>query len=85
MASNSYQTIGILLLALTAGILYLKKNRSVTTYAALGILLVLVVLFPFAGLLVTVPIALQLWLNDSDVIWDTWTRLKNQTIGGSDE
>lgn len=85
MPNNTYQTIGILLLALTALILYLNKNRSVTTYAALGVLLVLVLLFPFAGLLVSVPIALQIWLSDSDVIWETWNRLKSHTIGGNGE
>lgn len=80
MSSSAYQNIGIGLLVLAAMVLYLNKNYKFGTYLALAVILILTIFFPFAGFLIAVPVAIFVWLTGSPAIWETWEKLKNQSI-----
>ncbi len=80
MTNSIYQNIAIGLLILTALVLLINKKYKVGSYIALGIFVILALFFPFAGFLGAIPIFLIVWLENSPTVWETWDKLKNQSI-----
>jgi len=77
---NSLQNIAVFLLILTALVLFIAQKRNPYFFVGLGILLVVSILFPFLGLLISVPVALVVWMDNSPAVWSLWEQLKNKEV-----
>jgi len=77
---SSYRDIGLMLLFITIIALVLAKKITVQTLAGLAVIFGLVIIVPFVGMLLMIPIMVLVWLRYSQAIWDTWEGLKSAKI-----
>jgi len=88
MSEDRMKNISIALLAITALVLLLFKKQDdkirLASFVALALIFGLVLMFPFTGFLLSIPIFLVVWFDHQKEIWDWWGSLKNATlnIGG---
>jgi hypothetical protein len=81
MDNNKYLNISLILLAVAALFLGIANKLSPVTILALIILLLFSLLFPFAGLLIAVPVGLIAWLENSDAAWQMWEKIGSKLSG----
>lgn len=78
------RNIAIAVLAVTALIMLLLRPAGgqvkAGPFVALAVILGMTLVFPFAGLLLSVPVFLVAWFDHQEVIWGWWDGIKNATL-----
>ena len=82
MDNNKYLNISLIILAMAALFLGAAHKLTPVTILAMVILLLLSLLFPFAGLLIAVPVGLIAWLENSEAAWQLWEKAGLKISGG---
>lgn len=79
---SRFQQIAFLFLAMTALILVLINSQGakvkIAGFVALAVLVVLTLVFPFAGMIVSVPVFLVAYIDNHKLIWSWWDKVKNK-------
>lgn len=81
---NRFQTISFFFLAMAALILILvsKKGSEIKIggLVAIAAMVILTLVFPLAGMVLSIPIFLVLYFDNSPAIWDWWGKVKNTVV-----
>jgi len=91
MDDEQYRNIAVSLIVLGALILLItKKSRQqleLASFVALALLLGLALTWPFAGMLLAIPIFLVIWMRNQDQIWAWWDKIKSAklNLGGQQQ
>jgi hypothetical protein len=81
---NKYQSIAFFFIALSGLVMLLISTKNGNTklvgFVALAFLIVITLVFPFAGFILSLPVFIVIFFDNNKQVWEWWNKVKTSTL-----